>query len=70
MPLIAYLPKRTEYSTPLTLNEGYSPSVPLAKLELYYTQDELQSFLTFRLEGLSPYSLDWPRRAAKATPFP
>jgi hypothetical protein len=33
-------------------------------LELYYTLEELESFLTFRLAGLSRYSLGWQRRAA------
>lgn len=41
-------------------------SVPLAALELYYTPEELKAFLTFRLAGLSHYSLGWPRRAAAA----
>jgi integrase len=35
-------------------------------LELYYTREELESFLSFRLAGLSRYSLGWPRRAAAA----
>jgi hypothetical protein len=65
-PSTAYLPKRTEHSAPLTRNEGYLAAAPLAELELYYTQDELESFLTFRLEGLSPLSLGWPRRAVLA----
>ncbi|MGD0171897.1 MAG: hypothetical protein ABSB81_07215 [Halobacteriota archaeon] len=38
----------------------------LASLELYYTPEELESFLSFRLVGLSHYSLGWPRRAAAA----
>ncbi|MFZ0011707.1 MAG: hypothetical protein WAL97_07385 [Halobacteriota archaeon] len=38
----------------------------LASLELYYTREELESFLSFRLVGLSRYSLGWPRRAAAA----
>jgi hypothetical protein len=37
-------------------------SVPRAALELCYTREELESFLTFRLAGLSRYSLGWPRR--------
>ncbi|MGB7902502.1 MAG: hypothetical protein WCG09_08715 [Halobacteriota archaeon] len=41
-------------------------SVPLAALELYYTPEEVEPFLTFRLAGLSRYSLGWPRRAAAA----
>jgi hypothetical protein len=35
-------------------------------LELYYKPEELESFLSFRLVGLSRYSLGWPRRAAAA----
>jgi hypothetical protein len=43
-----------------------SVSESLASLELHYTPEELESFLTFRLAGLSRYSLGWPRRAAAA----
>jgi hypothetical protein len=45
-------------------SSGISES--LASLELYYTPEELESFLTFRLAELSRYSLGWPRRAAAA----
>ena len=45
-------------------SSGISES--LASLELYYTPEELESFLTFRLAGLSRYSVGWPRRAAAA----
>ena len=41
-------------------------SESLVSLELCYTPEELESFLSFRLVGLSRYSLGWPRRAAAA----
>jgi len=47
-------------------NDSSGVSVPLAALELYYTPEEVESFLTFRLAGLSRYSLGWPRLAAAA----
>ena len=50
-----------------TEKNGYQPTLglqvqsdsknSLTELNLYYTQKELESFLAFRLEGLSPYSL-------------
>jgi len=40
--------------------------VPLSLLELHYTPEELESFVSFRLLGLSSYSLGWSRHAAAA----
>jgi hypothetical protein len=37
-----------------------------ASLELVYAREELESFLSFRLAGLSRYLFGWPRRAAAA----
>ena len=58
---------QAERSQSLGLDDDSSgPNESLTTLELYYKPDELESFLNFRLVGLSSYSLGWPRRAAAA----
>jgi hypothetical protein len=46
------------------VDEDSGISESLASFELYCSPEELESFLSFRLAGLSRYSLGWPRRAA------